>query len=105
MHFHMFKRLMLRLFLKMIVMVLNAKEIIFFLFGYKRYGAVDSFFILSFNLWAQMLNVVTSSIFMVGNYLKQLLINGLISFSIILPSIIIGVSFGEIKLIKSLFSK
>lgn len=77
-------------------MMLNAKEIIFFLFGSKWYGAVDPFFILSFSLWAQMLTAVTSSIFMARNHSKKLFINGIISFCIMIPSIIIGVSFGEI---------
>lgn len=77
-------------------MMLNAKEIIFFLFESKWYGAVNPFFILSFSLWAQMLTAVTSSIFMARNHSKKLFINGIISFCIMIPSIIIGVSFGKI---------
>lgn len=79
-----------------VFMMLNAKEIIFFLFGSKWYGAVVPFFILSFSLWAQMLNAVTSSIFMARNHSKQLLFNGFVSFFIMLPSIIVGISFGKI---------
>ncbi|EOL47512.1 lipopolysaccharide biosynthesis protein [Enterococcus caccae] len=79
-----------------VFMMLNAKEIIFFLFGPKWHGAVIPFFILSFSLWAQMLNAVTSSIFMARNHSNKLLINGIISFVIMIPSIIIGVNFGTI---------
>lgn len=79
-----------------IFMMLNAKEIIFFLFGSKWYGAVIPFSILSFSLWAQMLNAVTSSIFMARDHSNKLLINGIISILIMIPSIVVGVSFGSI---------
>ncbi|MHC5229600.1 lipopolysaccharide biosynthesis protein [Enterococcus sp. LJL99] len=79
-----------------VFMMLNAKEIIFFLFGSKWYGAVTPFFILSFSLWSQMLVAVTSGIFMARNQSKMLFINGIISFCIMIPSIIIGVGFGKI---------
>lgn len=79
-----------------IFMMFNAKEIIFFLFGSKWYGAVIPFSILSFSLWAQMLNAVTSSIFMARDHSNKLLVNGIISILIMIPSIVVGVSFGSI---------
>ncbi|WYJ95930.1 hypothetical protein DOK67_0000192 [Enterococcus sp. DIV0212c] len=79
-----------------IFMMLNAQEIIFFLFGSRWYGAVVPFSILSFSLWAQMLNAVTSSIFMARDHSNKLLVNGIISILIMIPSIIMGVSFGTI---------
>lgn len=79
-----------------VFMMLNSKEIIFFLFGANWYGAVLPFFILSFSLWAQMLNAVTSSIFMARNHSNKLLVNGIISIFIMVPSIIIGVNMGTI---------
>lgn len=79
-----------------IFMMLNAQEIIFFLFGTRWHGAVIPFSILSFSLWAQMLNAVTSSIFMARDRSNKLLVNGIISILIMIPSIILGVSFGTI---------
>ncbi|MGX7244017.1 lipopolysaccharide biosynthesis protein [Enterococcus quebecensis] len=79
-----------------VFMMLNAKEIIFLLFGSRWYGAVIPFSILSFSLWAQMLNAVTSSIFMARNHSNKLLISGIISILIMIPSIVVGVSLGTI---------
>ena len=79
-----------------VFMMFNSQEIIFFLFGNKWYGAVIPFTILSFSLWAQMLNAATTSIFMARNHSSNLLINGVISIIIMVPSVIIGIYFGSI---------
>ena len=79
-----------------VFMMLNSKEIIFFLFGSKWYGAILPFFILSFSLWAQMLNAVTSGIFMARDHSKYLLINGIISVIITIPCVLAGIGFGSI---------
>jgi O-antigen/teichoic acid export membrane protein len=77
-------------------MVLNAHEIIIFLFGPKWYEAVVPFSILSFSVWAQMLTSVTGSIFMARDHSHTLLKNGLISTAIIVPLTVIGILFSSI---------
>lgn len=79
-----------------VFMVLNAQEIIIFLFGQRWYGAVTPFAILSFSIWAQMLTSVTGSIFMARNHSHTLLKAGMVSTSIILPLTIMGVLFSSI---------
>lgn len=79
-----------------VFMMLNSKEIIFFLFGANWYGAVVPFFILSFSLWAQMLNAVTSGIFMARDQSKYLLINGIISVIVTIPCVLVGIGLGSI---------
>lgn len=77
-------------------MVINAKEIIFFLFGKQWYGAVLPFSILAFSTWAQMLISAANSIFMARNRSKTLLYTGMLSTFLILTFTIIGISFGKV---------
>lgn len=79
-----------------VFMVLNAQEIIIFLFGQRWYGAVTPFAILAFSIWAQMLTSVTGSIFMARNHSHTLLKTGMISTAIILPLTIVGILFSSI---------
>lgn len=82
-----------------VFMVLNAQEIILFLFGQRWYGAILPFAILAFSIWAQMLTSATGSIFMARNHAHTLLKTGIISTLIIVPLTIIGISFDKLSMV------
>ena len=79
-----------------IFMVMNAEEIILFLFGSRWYAAVVPFSILAFSIWAQMLTSATGSIFMARNHSKTLLKTGMISTFLILSLTLVGINFSKI---------
>ncbi len=80
-------------------MVVNAKPIIFFLFGAKWYASVIPFAVLATTAWAQALSAVTASIFMSRNRSKLLLLSGIFSSSAMFLFTIMGILFDNIKIV------
>lgn len=82
-----------------VFMTLNAQKIILFLFGPSWNNAVMPFCILSFSIWAQMLMALTSSVFISRNHSHTLFKNGVVSLTIILPLIIVGIVSHNLEIV------
>lgn len=80
-----------------IFLSLNAEEIIIVLFGNQWSESVFPFSILALTVWAQMTLSSSGAIYQSRNMTNQLFINGLISTTILVSSICLGVFLGDIN--------
>lgn len=76
---------------------LNAKDIIYFMFGTQWTAAIFPFQILSLTVWIQMTLSSTGAIFQSRNKSKELFITGFYSAIILVGSIIIGIISGDLN--------
>jgi O-antigen/teichoic acid export membrane protein len=78
---------------------LASQQIIFFLYGPQWGDAVEPFTILALTVWVQMTLSSTGGIYQARNQTNLLLINGIVSATIIVASIIVGVFLGTINFV------
>lgn len=79
-----------------VFLMLSSKEVIYVMFGQQWSESVLPFTILSSTVWIQMTLSSSGAIFQSRNKPQYLLLNGIVSASIIVPSIIFGLLFKSI---------
>lgn len=84
-----------------VIFYFNAYELIYLFFGEQWLGVVSVFKILSVSIWIQVILSSSGSIFQVVNRTDLLFLSGIISMFIILPMLIIGMTFGNLESIAS----
>ncbi len=75
----------------------TAKEIILIMFGNKWVAAIPAFKLLSLSIWAQMVTSCSGAIFQTTGKTKLMFIQGIITTSITLICLAIGLSLGSIE--------
>lgn len=82
-----------------LIFILEAKEIICFLFGTQWENSVPIVQIFGIGLWFQMINALAGAIYQSSNATKNMFFSGCIHITCSIVAIIIGVMYGNIEIL------
>ena len=82
-----------------VFLMFTSQEIILFLFGDQWGGSVQTFQVLAFSVWIQLILTITGAIFQSANRTDLLLVSGVLTAITNITAMIIGIYTGKIELV------